>query len=182
MPEENKPAQQQPEMVPISALLKAKDDKKTIEAKLKEAENALAALRNEQALLDQDLKDAESATDPEKIKLAKKKLLERHREIDRRESELKTKEGKLAESERKIQAAELAGRYGVPADALLAAEGDMEKEALRLNHELRGSQGGNFYERGGGAPVGKKSVAQMSDAEFAKHWEEQVKGAYASKA
>lgn len=176
--------EKQQKMVPLADLIAIKNRLKETTDRYEQATGEVQKLKNEQQLLDTELETAESTGDADKIVLVKRKLLQKNRELDRREAELHVKETTVSKRERKLRAEELAGQFGIEAELLLSAE-DMEKEALRVSHERLSQEklaqkesepSRSIYETGA-PPVSKKEIWSMTDEEFKKHKESLVRQA-----
>lgn len=173
------PAKEPAKTVPVGDLLAVKSRLKEATSALEEAKTNLVAEKQRLELLEADL-NTDSENEDE-VRATKKKLVLKHREIERRESGLRDRETKITARERQIQAKELAATFGVEAELLLAQDGDMEKEALRMSHE-RLSKNTTvkqpIYEVGA-PPAGQKAVPQMNAKEFAEYKERLRKQAVA---
>ena len=181
MTEQADPPKSQPKMVPLSDLIAVKNQLTKATETLGALRTEMDSVRAERTLLDKELNDIDQN---DEVGAVKKKLVQKHRELDRREEALKLRETRANQTERTFRAKELAAQHKLDADLLLSAD-DMEKEALKLTYERLSQEQqqaqeaqptGQRYE-GGAPPASPKSVLSMSSKEFGTHWENEKRAA-----
>ena len=178
---EQKTEEKAPKTVPLTDLLAVKSRLSKLTEELESLKSERDTAKRELGLFEAELSNPSDTDDTVAVK---KKLLGKHRELDRREAELRDRETKIEKALRKSRAQELAAAHGVDADVLLSVE-DMEKEALRLENERLSKDrqsaaekqpSNRVYERGA-PPLSQKMVQQMSDKEFGEYLERQKREA-----
>uniref|UniRef100_A0A6H1ZRE2 Uncharacterized protein n=1 Tax=viral metagenome TaxID=1070528 RepID=A0A6H1ZRE2_9ZZZZ len=161
---------EQEKTVPLSALLKAKEEIANLKSEIKMAKANL--------------------TDEDEVKDVREYLLERDRELNEREATLEKRQGELTERQTTLDKRDkeesvksLAAKYKVELDKIKDAD-DPEKEALKIIHERltkeKEQPPAPAEEAFESAPAGgiiKKQPKDMDDKEFAK-LEQSLKAKY----
>jgi len=182
-------------MIPESQLITFKKAAENRETKLREqvakANGELTERNSAVRTLEAQLKTSKlNLEDDEKMKEVRSYLLDEDKRIQDLQAEIDKKVASVKERERGARAKELAldGKskgLEITPEELLEAE-DMEKfsstkyveflakENERLKNEPSTPE--TVFERGAGGVV-TKTVANMSDAEFDKHWDSSMQGA-----
>lgn len=187
----------EPKMVPEWQLLKIKDKSEKLEKELSEANTKMSKIDSERNTLQAKVKTLMTDLEDEgEVKELREYLLQKDGELTDRENKFKEQETSVSKRGREVRAKELAidlKSKGVEFDdaTLLGAE-DMEKHASDLyveflakeNEKLKTTPQANspeaVFESGEGAHI-KKTVAQMTDAEFTAHWNAQKQEALSRK-
>ena len=187
----------EPKMVPEWQLLKIKDKAEKLEKELSEANTKMSKIDSERNTLQAKVKTLMTDLEDEgEVKELREYLLQKDGELTARENKFKEQETSVSKRGREVRAKELAidlKSKGVEFDetTLLGVE-DMEKHASDLyveflakeNEKLKATPQANspeaVFESGEGANI-KKSVTQMTDAEFEAHWNAQKQEALSRK-
>jgi len=179
MPEDKKSVQPKPKeekksgakMVPIADLLAQK-------SKVKKLEEELAEIKSKFNAVSAELEVAKAnVEDDEEVKKVRAYLINQAKEIEEKRTQLDKDLASFKEREREVVAMELASKYEVDKDAILAGD-DIEKTALSLYAERlakekeeltkkseESSSSESVYESGAPSIV-KKQPKDMTDEEF----------------
>ena len=173
MPEGQKPIQDdksKAKMILEADLIALKKGSIEREKRLKEE---LATIKEELAQSKAELKITQTdVEDEEEVKTVKKYLLEQEKKIRAEKTKLEEDLTSFKERERGVRASELATKYGIDRETILAEE-DIETTSLNLyaerlakeNEELKTKTSESIYESGTPGIV-KKGVWDKTDEEF----------------